>query len=172
MQARSAMNVFMALALLLGAPGSVACDDDGASDPAGPDADHGDADAGREGDADVATGPGPLAFPDDFLFGVATAGFQVDMGCPTLPAEQCRDQASDWYAYVTSEAMQQESVTHLAGDLVSKGPGHWEMYEVDPDHPDKTRVPRGHVETYRGIAGSRAISLELQERYPAPEEEQ
>jgi hypothetical protein len=26
----------------------------------------------------------PLAFPPGFLFGTSVAGFQVDMGCPTL----------------------------------------------------------------------------------------
>jgi hypothetical protein len=31
------------------------------------------------------------AFPRDFLFGTAIAGFQVEMGCPTLPAAACED---------------------------------------------------------------------------------
>ena len=28
-------------------------------------------------------------FPKNFVWGAAIAGFQVDMGCPTLPAAQC-----------------------------------------------------------------------------------
>ena len=44
------------------------------------------------------------SFPGDFVFGTAVAGFQVDMGCPTIPAERCEDRASDWYGYITSTA--------------------------------------------------------------------
>jgi beta-glucosidase/6-phospho-beta-glucosidase/beta-galactosidase len=40
-------------------------------------------------------------FPKGFLFGTAIAGFQADMGCPTLPASQCEDPHSDWYAFIT-----------------------------------------------------------------------
>ena len=55
------------------------------------------ADAGT----DATTGEDPEAFwhyPDGFLWGTAMAGFQVDMGCPTLSDSVCADARSDWYA--------------------------------------------------------------------------
>ncbi|MFC1889552.1 glycoside hydrolase family 1 protein [Thermodesulfobacteriota bacterium] len=71
-------------------------------------------------------------FPPGFLFGTATAGFQVDMGCPTLPAEVCDDRASDWYQFVTSPWTRLNPLNFLAGDDPSiVGPGHWELYETD-----------------------------------------
>lgn len=73
------------------------------------------------------------AFPADFAFGTAVAGFQVDMGCPTIPAAECEDQKSDWYAYVTSTAAIAKTQTHLAGDQPSAGPGFYELYAADLD---------------------------------------
>ena len=84
-------------------------------------------------------GPTPLevadkAFPETFLFGAATAGFQVDMGCPTLPKEECADTQSDWYQFVTSPEMIAIESNFLAGDDPAEvGPGHWELYESDFD---------------------------------------
>ena len=75
--------------------------------------------------------PPPDAFPKDFKWGTAIAGFQVDMGCPTLPPEQCEDRNSDWYAWVSTPALQEDANTHLSGQPVSIGPGHWELYEED-----------------------------------------
>jgi beta-galactosidase len=69
--------------------------------------------------------------PDNFLFGAAIAGFQVDPGCPSLPAEQCEDQNSDWYQWVTDPELIAISGLHLSGDPLSMGPGHWELYEQD-----------------------------------------
>jgi beta-galactosidase len=74
---------------------------------------------------------GDGAFPPGFLFGSAVAGFQVDMGCPTLPAEVCEDRASDWYAFV--EAKLPSTQGFMSGQPVSAGPGHWELYEGDFD---------------------------------------
>jgi beta-glucosidase/6-phospho-beta-glucosidase/beta-galactosidase len=71
------------------------------------------------------------AFPDDFLFGAAMAGFQVDAGCPTMAAEQCEDRASDWYQWVTDEDLLADSTTYLSGEPLSNGPGHWELYAED-----------------------------------------
>jgi len=77
---------------------------------------------------------GGLRFPDGFLFGAATAGFQSDMGCPTLPAEACDDARSDWYQFVTSEEMIHRWYSFLSGQDPSRvGPGHWELYETDFD---------------------------------------
>lgn len=72
-------------------------------------------------------------FPKDFLFGTAIAGFQVDMGCPTLPREQCEDSNSDWYQYVTSPVTLESPVTYLSKQPPSSGAGHWELYESDFD---------------------------------------
>jgi len=81
-------------------------------------------------DADTAA-EAPAAFPDDFYWGAATAGFQVEPGCPTISAEVCEDRGSDWYQWVTDEALIGESATHLAGEPLSAAPGHYELYEED-----------------------------------------
>ena len=47
----------------------------------------------------------PKPFPEKFLFGAATAGFQVDPGCPSGP---CTDTRSDWYQWVTSASELQD----------------------------------------------------------------
>ncbi len=73
----------------------------------------------------------PLLFPEGFRWGTATAGFQVDMGCPTLPASECEDPNSDWYAWVTDPSLQGDKNTHLSGDPLSMSPGHWELYDED-----------------------------------------
>ncbi len=72
-------------------------------------------------------------FPEGFLFGAAIAGFQVDPGCPTLPASQCEDDASDWYQWVTDPDLIDESGLYLSGQPLSDGPGHWELWESDLD---------------------------------------
>lgn len=85
----------------------------------------------------LACGPGEGApkrpFEDGFLFGTAVAGFQADMGCPTLPASECEDPSSDWYAFVTDPRTVASSSAHLSGDAPSAGPGEWELYEADLD---------------------------------------
>jgi len=93
----------------------------------------------------VACGPDPassevpsaaeeLTFPESFLFGSAVAGFQVDMGCPTLPAAECVDAASDWYVFSTSPETVGSSKAYLSGqDPAVVGPGFWELYEADLD---------------------------------------
>src|SRR5215207_10040218 len=83
--------------------------------------------------ADETAPPEDLSFPDAFVFGTATAGFQVDMGCPTLPAAECEDPGSDWYAFITSDEMKMDAKNYLNGDPPSAGPGHWELYEDDFD---------------------------------------
>ncbi len=75
--------------------------------------------------------PAEGAFPSDFQWGAAVAGFQVDMGCPTLDASTCMDTASDWYVWVTDPQLIAEEGNHLPGDPLSYSPGHWELYEVD-----------------------------------------
>ncbi len=70
-------------------------------------------------------------FPEDFQWGAATAGFQVDMGCPTWSAEDCEDRASDWYQWVTDEEVIGDSSLHVTGEPVAAGPGMWETFESD-----------------------------------------
>ncbi|MCC6749216.1 MAG: glycoside hydrolase family 1 protein [Deltaproteobacteria bacterium] len=70
-------------------------------------------------------------FPRGFLFGTAIAGFQAEMGCPTLPAEECEDRGSDWYDWVSTPELVADGTTHLSGQPVTVGPGHWELYEKD-----------------------------------------
>ena len=85
----------------------------------------------------VSCSPSPTVdkgFGKGFLFGTATAGFQVDMGCPTLPASECADKNSDWYAFVTDPKMVADSANHLVGqDPAVVGPGEWELYPHDFD---------------------------------------
>jgi beta-galactosidase len=72
-------------------------------------------------------------FPTGFVFGAAVAGFQVDMGCPTIPAAECEDRNSDWYRFVTSTVTESRANNHLRGDPVSAGPGFYELYVDDLD---------------------------------------
>lgn len=77
--------------------------------------------------------PAKPPFPPTFLWGAAVAGFQVDMGCPTLPAAECEDRSSDWYEFIARRAELPDLAANLTTDPVSSGPGHWELYEQDFD---------------------------------------
>jgi beta-galactosidase len=90
-------------------------------------ADAGDV-AGTDSDAQ---GDPTMRFPEGFTFGVAIAGFQADMGCPTMAPELCEDRGSDWYQWITSPEIIADSGTHTAGDPPSAGPGFWELYDQD-----------------------------------------
>lgn len=120
--------LLLSLFLILGCQ-----DDDGDSEsiddnPTDIPSDEDDDDAADDDDDDA------FRFPEGFLFGTATAGFQVDMGCPSLPADQCDDVNSDWYQYVTSDETVLSGRTFLSGENPSViGPGHWELYESDFD---------------------------------------
>ncbi|MCO4744784.1 MAG: glycoside hydrolase family 1 protein [Proteobacteria bacterium] len=70
-------------------------------------------------------------FPEGFHWGSATAGFQVDMGCPTWSEADCTDDASDWYQWVTDESILDTPSLYVTGEPVSHGPGMWEMVEDD-----------------------------------------
>jgi len=72
-----------------------------------------------------------LAFPSGFLWGSATAGFQVDMGCPTWTDQACVDENSDWYQWVTDPSITSNAALHVTGESVQNGPGMWELYERD-----------------------------------------
>jgi len=73
-------------------------------------------------------------FPEGFILGGATSGFQMEMGCPTLPDWLCVDDNSDWYRFATNEEMIAKDGTHLSGeDPALAGPGFWELYPEDFD---------------------------------------
>ena len=69
--------------------------------------------------------------PLPFAFGTAIAGFQVDMGCPTLPAAQCEDANSDWYQYITTDRLVKNWLLFESGNPPSAGPGFYELYKDD-----------------------------------------
>ncbi|MSP93298.1 MAG: glycoside hydrolase family 1 protein [Myxococcales bacterium] len=98
---------------------------DAATTDAGPDADSA---AGSDAGA-----PLGRAFPTGFLWGTAVAGFQVDMGCPTLPADACEDRQSDWWQWVTDPELKQDQTTFLSGQHPNVGPGMWELWPQDFD---------------------------------------
>ncbi|MFO0739852.1 MAG: family 1 glycosylhydrolase [Labilithrix sp.] len=74
------------------------------------------------------------AFPNDFLFGSAIAGFQVDMGCPTIEAAACEDRNSDWYQWITTKRVLDNPLLFMSKDPPKSGPGFFETYEKDLDH--------------------------------------
>ena len=86
---------------------------------------------GCQADKDEDTGPMARSFPDGFAFGSATAGFQVDMGCPTWSDDVCVDDASDWYDWVTHPDILSDASLFVTGEPVNHGPGMWEMLEQD-----------------------------------------
>lgn len=77
------------------------------------------------------------AFPRDFQFGTAIAGFQVDMGCPTMSAAQCEDRQSDWYQWITTPRITWNPILFMSGQAPSKGPGFYELYNQDLDRASK-----------------------------------
>jgi beta-galactosidase len=79
-----------------------------------------------------------LAFPPGFVFGSAIAGFQADMGCPTLARAKCDDPNSDWYVFTTTPELIADTSTHLSGQNPSiVGPGFWELYPEDIRRADE-----------------------------------
>jgi beta-glucosidase/6-phospho-beta-glucosidase/beta-galactosidase len=70
-------------------------------------------------------------FPADFRFGTATAGFQVETGCPTWSAADCPIPPSDWAEFVTDPAFVGDAGLYLSGDPLTAGPGMWETFEDD-----------------------------------------
>ncbi len=82
---------------------------------------------------DQVAAPAAKTFPSGFLWGTATAGFQVEMGCPTLAATECNDTHSDWYDFVMSPVTVNDPGTYLSGDPVKVSPGFWELYPQDLD---------------------------------------
>jgi beta-glucosidase/6-phospho-beta-glucosidase/beta-galactosidase len=93
-----------------------------------------------------------MIFPPGFLLGAATAGFQVEMGCPTLPHAECVDPNSDWYQFVTSPAIAKDRLAFVSGeDPAVVCPGQWELYASDFD----LAAGDGHNAVRMGIEWSR-----------------
>lgn len=70
-------------------------------------------------------------FPANFGFGSATAGFQVEMGCPTMAAATCEDRNSDWYQWITTDRIVDNGLLYMSGDAPETGPGFFETYRED-----------------------------------------
>lgn len=70
-------------------------------------------------------------FPSSFMFGASIAGFQADPGCPTLPAAECEDRASDWYQLVSHPPEYDDLAANVSFEPLAHGPGHWELWEQD-----------------------------------------
>ncbi|NLH49153.1 MAG: glycoside hydrolase family 1 protein [Myxococcales bacterium] len=131
---KSLLLVLLAISLLVGLTQCHSDDDDAGDDAAGPgdDDDNDNDDNDDAGDDDA--GDGTLKFPDGFLFGAATSGFQIEMGCPSLSPDECTDSHSDWYEFVTSPATVDDPLAFVVGgDPATVGPGHYELYEADLD---------------------------------------
>jgi len=65
-------------------------------------------------------------FPEGFLWGTATAAFQIEMGRGET------DPNSDWYVWVHDENNIRSGL--VSGDLPENGPGFWELYPEDLKH--------------------------------------
>jgi beta-galactosidase len=101
---------------------------------------------------------GVTAFPRGFVFGTAIAGFQADMGCPTLAPATCADPGSDWYAFTTSPATVGDPAAYLSGqDPSVVGPGFWELYPAD--------IQRASAELHNQAL---RLSLEWSRIFPTP----
>ncbi len=105
----------------------------------------------------IACTPPKPSFATDFVWGAAVAGFQVDMGCPTLPAADCEDRNSDWYDFIARRSEMPDVSMNITTDAISNGPGHWELYEQDFD------LAKNEL----GLNGFR-LSLEWSRIFPAP----
>ena len=75
--------------------------------------------------------PSQRTFPAGFRFGTAVAGFQVDMGCPTLAASSCEDRGSDWYQWVTTPRITNNPALFMSKQPISRSPGFFETYPAD-----------------------------------------
>ena len=86
------------------------------------------------------------SLPPGFQLGTAIAGFQVDMGCPTLAAAACEDRRSDWYQWITTKRILDNPLLHASRQPPSAAPGFYERYEDDLEraaselHGDATRL--------------------------------
>jgi beta-glucosidase/6-phospho-beta-glucosidase/beta-galactosidase len=99
--------------------------------------------------------------PREFDFGTSIAGFQVDIGCPTLAAAQCEDRASDWYQWITTPRILDNPLLFMSKDAPSTGPGFYETYESDLE------LAAGQGESQLGNDALR-LSIEWSRIFPRP----
>jgi beta-galactosidase len=67
-----------------------------------------------------------MVFPEKFLWGVSTSGFQFEMGDS---AGLNVDSGSDWYLWVHDTANIHKGV--VSGDLPENGINYWDLYKKD-----------------------------------------
>jgi beta-galactosidase len=67
-----------------------------------------------------------MVFPDNFLWGVSSCGFQFEMGDPSKDA---LDSNTDWFAWVHDKKNIERRV--VSGDLPENGPNYWHLYKRD-----------------------------------------
>jgi beta-galactosidase len=65
-------------------------------------------------------------FPENFLWGVSSSGFQFEMGDP---AGRNIDPNTDWYAWVHDHINIQKGI--VSGDLPENGVNNWDLYKND-----------------------------------------
>ena len=75
----------------------------------------------------AAAGNDSARFPRDFLWGTATAGFQVEAG--GSPSHV--DRRSDWFAFTHDPDLIGQGV--VSGEQVERGPGFWRTWPADLD---------------------------------------
>lgn len=67
-----------------------------------------------------------MVFPENFLWGVSTSGFQFEMGDP---AGRNIDPNTDWYVWVHDNVNTQRGI--VSGDLPENGVDYWSLYKRD-----------------------------------------
>ncbi|MDH5441960.1 MAG: family 1 glycosylhydrolase, partial [Candidatus Bathyarchaeota archaeon] len=73
-----------------------------------------------------------MVFPEKFLWGVSTSGFQFEMGDPSGTNV---DPNTDWYAWVHDALNIQKGV--VSGDLPENGMDYWDLYKEDHEIASK-----------------------------------
>ena len=67
-----------------------------------------------------------MTFPEKFLWGVSSCGFQFEMGDASKTG---LDENTDWYAWVHEERNIRKGV--VSGDFPEDGPNYWALYRKD-----------------------------------------
>ena len=67
-----------------------------------------------------------MTFPDKFLWGVSSCGFQFEMGDASKTG---LDENTDWYAWVHDKRNIQKKI--VSGDFPDDGPSYWTLYKED-----------------------------------------
>jgi beta-galactosidase len=67
-----------------------------------------------------------MTFPEKFLWGVSSCGFQFEMGDPSKTG---LDENTDWYVWVHDKRNIRKGV--VSGDFPEDGPNYWTLYRKD-----------------------------------------